>query len=319
MITKELREKRANLNKQATGILDKAEEEKRELTTEEGNQFDALHVEIKQLKTKIERIEQQEETDKELRESQGIITAKLQSNEPQGPEGLTPEQEGRERVVAFRSWLVNGISGLTSEQREIMARRQSTLPLEARAMSAGIDTAGGYTVFDEFVAMIETALKDYSGIRNTRATILKTNSGNQINLPTSNDTNNSGSLVGENIDVGNASDISLGSKALHAYMFTSKPLRVSLQFLQDTDIANVEQWIADRLAERIARGLSPYFISGTGNNQPENRTKNGHKNNYYSCKNSQFAFLNVFHFSICFNYTVNIRRIFHICNTLDSF
>jgi HK97 family phage major capsid protein len=88
-------------------------------------------------------------------------------------------------------------------------------------------------------------------------------------MPTSDDTDNTGALVGENADVGTITDLSLGSKALHAYMFTSKPLRVSIQFLQDASITNVEGWIADRLAERISRGLAPYFITGTGNNQPE--------------------------------------------------
>ena len=266
-MTKELRAKRANLATQANAILERARVEKRDLTAEESTQFDTLHVDIARMKGEIDRIERQEELNKELRESQGTAAGAAATAETreQGQTN-TPEEQ---RSAAFRSWLVNGISGLTTEERGIMATRQASLTTEQRAMAAGVDTAGGYTVFDTFVAKIETALKAFSGVRNTRATIMRTNTGNQINMPTSDDTSNKGALVGENVDVGTITDPTLGSKALRAYMFTSKPLRVSLQFLQDTNMTGVENWIAGLLGERIGRALAPYYITGTGNNQPE--------------------------------------------------
>ncbi len=278
MTSKELREKRANLAEQAKAILNKAAEDKRDLTAEEEQQFDKIHADIDKVKADIDRIERQEELEAELRASRGTaagINAVAGAVDPET--GLPveqrtqddPEKEAEESREAFRNWLVGGMASLTPEQRMIMQKRQRELPPEARAMAAGIDTAGGYIVFDEQVARIETAMKAFSGIRNTRATILRTNSGNQINMPTCNDTDNTGALVGENTDVGTITDPTLGSKALHAYMFTSKPLRLSIQFLQDTSVANVESWIIERLAERISRGLAPYFITGTGNNQPE--------------------------------------------------
>lgn len=266
MTSKELREKRANLAEQAKALLTRAHDEKREMTAEETQQFDALHADIDNLRAQIDRIERQEDLDRELRESQGTAAGGKQ----QGTEGTrTADQEKEARSLAFRNWLVGGMNALTPEQREIMVARQASLTPEQRAMAAGIDTAGGYTVFDEFVAQIESALKAYSGVRNTRATVLRTSSGNQINMPTTNDTSNTGVLVGENVDVGTITDPTLGSKALRAYMFSSKPLRVSYQFLQDTNLANVEGWIAGLLGERIGRGVAPYYITGTGNNQPE--------------------------------------------------
>ena len=279
MTSKELREKRVALNEQAKELLKRASDENRDLSAEEIVQFDAIHADIDKMKEQIDRIERQEQLDLELRASQGTIAGHKALEGAVDPETGLPlttrskeedlNKESEECRTAFRSWLVNGMAGITPEQRAIMAKRQSALPQEARAMAAGIDTSGGYIVFDEFAARIEAAMKMFSGIRNTRATVLRTNSGVQMNMPTSDDTSNSGMLVGENTDVGAAADITLGSKALNSYMFTSKALRVSIQFLQDTSIANTEGWIADRLAERIARGLAPYLISGTGNNQPE--------------------------------------------------
>lgn len=277
---KKLIDKRLNLNEQAKAILQKAEDEGREaLSAEEKRQFDALHNEMDKLKVQIDDIKKQEESDLSLRASQGAVAGiQAVAGAVDPATGLPIEQRGSqedpEKVKeecrqAFRSWLINGMAGITPEQRAIMQKRQQALPQEARAMAAGIDTAGGYVVFDDNVARIETAMKMFSGIRNTRATVLRTNSGNQINMPTCDDTSNTGALVGENTDVGIATDLTLGSKALHAYMFTSRPLRVSLQFLQDSSITDAESWIFERLAERVSRGLAPYFISGTGNNQPE--------------------------------------------------
>lgn len=275
MNSKELREKRANLAEQAKAILDAASVAKRDLTAEESGQFDRLHADIDQLKTQIDQVERQELLELELAASLGTRAGGKQTGPPQEagaiPDGTQANSEERriKECTIFRNWLVHGMTGLTPEERAVMAERQTVLTPEQRAMAAGVDSVGGYIVFDEFVARIETALKMFSGIRNTRATILRTNSGNQINMPTSDDTNNAGVLVGENTDIGTAADITLGSKALRAYTFTSRPLRVSVQFLQDTSIANAEAWIADRLAERVARGLATYFISGTGTNQPE--------------------------------------------------
>ena len=54
---KELREKRANLAKQAQELLDRATAEKRELNAEESVSFDKFHGEIESLRGQVERIE----------------------------------------------------------------------------------------------------------------------------------------------------------------------------------------------------------------------------------------------------------------------
>ncbi len=262
-MTKELREKRANLANQARELLDKASAEKRDLTAEESTQFDKIHTDIDELKRQIDRTEQQQELEAELSRSQGTVAGPAATAEP---ESGTDTAEARSK--ACRNWIMHGIAGLSPEEREIMAAQRHDLPAEARAMAAGIDTAGGYTVADDFVARIETAMKAFAGVRNTRATIVRTAGGNEMPMPTSDDTNNKGERVGENKAVG-TQDITMGSKSLRAYMYSSKLLRVSIQFLQDTSISNIEGWLAERLGERIGRKTAEEFITGTGNNMPE--------------------------------------------------
>lgn len=266
MNSKELREKRANLWSRAQEIFDKAKEEKRELTAEENTNVDKLHNDMRSLKEQIDRIERQEELDQELRASQGTLAGEKQSGEAR-----TAEQEAEEWRAAFGEWVRHGMAALTPEQRKIIIRHKTDikeLPAEARALAAGVDTAGGYTVFDAFARRIETGMKAYSGIRNTRATIVRTTSGNDMQMPTSDDTSNKGARLGENKQV-SEQDVNFGSKTLRAYMYTSKLIRVSIQFLQDTDIAGIEGWLSDRMAERIGRITGEEFINGTGNNMPE--------------------------------------------------
>ncbi len=262
MTIKELRERRANLISQAGEILKKAEEAKRDLTAEENTNWEKCHADADKLKEQYERMEKQEDAEKEARASQGTAAGGKQG------EQKSAEQETEENRKAYGEWLRFGMAGLTPEQRAIMASRQTSLPAEARAQAIGVDTAGGYTADEYFVKKIETAMLPYAGIRNTRATIIKTASGNDMNMPTSNDTSNSGARLNENSQV-TEQDIVFGSKTLRAYMYTSKMVRVSLQFLQDTDIAGIESWLAERLGERVGRITGLEFITGTGNNMPE--------------------------------------------------
>ena len=261
---REYREERARLVKQAQDIIDNADEEKRDLSVEEDKQFDKLHDEAASLLRKAERLEKQERASADLDIPQGHVGV-------QTAEESTEEVDDEElRQRAWRNWAVYGMAGLDAEERQVMASRQANVSreMQKRAQSVGVDTAGGYTVFDDFAARIETALKAYSGVRQTRATILRTASGNDFNMPTSDDTSNKGELLSENTQVGEQ-DVVFGSKTLRAYMFSSKLVKASIQFLQDTDISNIEGWLADRLGERIGRALADYYIEGTGNNQPE--------------------------------------------------
>lgn len=256
MGSKELREKRANLVHQAQALLDAADEEKRDLTSEESQQFDALHKEADELKGKIDQREKHERAQAELNTPIPTV-AGGKPQDRNAPED--PEERKAKESEAFYRWAVYGMRGLNPEQRSIM---------EQRAQSVGVDTEGGYTVPDGFVPRIETALKAFAGLRNTRATILSTQSGETINMPTSDDTSNSGELLHENTQVA-SQDVTFGSKALRAYMFSSKLVRVSIQFLQDVGVNNIEGWLADRLGERIGRATASYNLTGTGSNQPE--------------------------------------------------
>ena len=280
MDSKEMRQKRANLAEQARAILDKAAEEKRDLTAEETQQFDKLHGDIDRMKGEIDRIERQEELDRELRESQGALAGANALDGATDPETglpadnrasgklLTPEEiRAQQQASAFRSWLQRGMAGLTMEQRQVMTESRTDLTPEQRAQAAGIDTAGGYTCPPEFVTRVESALKAFAGIRQTRATILRTSTGNDIPMPTSDDTSNKGERIGENKAV-SEKDIEFGAKVL-GRISTLREWSGRPWSFAGHAIANVEGWLTDRLGERIGRKFADDSINATGNNEPE--------------------------------------------------
>lgn len=257
MTAKELREKRANLINQAGELLKRADGESRNLTAEENTQWEKLHAEADQLKVQFERMERQADLEGELRTSAGrISTAQVSTAKP------TTEQY-RE---AFGNWMRFGMNGVSSEHRSMLAANRGNL--EERAAMTVPDSAGGYLVADELVKKIETAMLPYSGIRNTRATIIRTNGGNDLIMPTCNDTSNSGAILAE-ADAAAELDFVFGSKTLHAYTYTSKIIRASIEFLRDTAISGIEEWIAKQLGERIGRATGAHFITGDANSKPE--------------------------------------------------
>jgi len=261
---KELREKRANLASQAQAIIDLADKEKRELTAEETVTFDKFHTEIEELRGQVERLERHEAVEKEMNESRGTQAAKEdrrggQYEAADADPALVIARAARVAAEnrAFNSYLRHGIEGMAPEDRQIMA--------EKRAQSVGTNTAGGYTVAPAFYDQLETAMKAFGGMRQA-ATVIATDTGATMPMPTENDTGNVAVILGENTQV-SEQDVTFGVVNIGAFMYSSKSILVPLQLLQDTAF-DLNSYIGERLAERFGRGQNAHFTTGTGTTQP---------------------------------------------------
>lgn len=226
------------------------------LLAEEQRSYNERLDTVEQLTKDIEQAERELELEERMLEDQ----AKKASEETAGGD---PHQEAYRS--AFDAYLRNGLTGVTDEQRTMLMSNQQTI--EARAMGVGTDSAGGYTVPDEMMASVVDAMKQFNGIRRSRAEVITTQHGRDIPMPTGDDTGNVGELLGENTQAA-TQDITMGSKTLGAFMFSSKIIRVSYQLLQDTAV-DIEAYLRAKLGERIGRITSQYFTTGTGSAQPE--------------------------------------------------
>lgn len=232
----ELREKRKKLTEDAHVVLKRARDEKRELTEEERTQVDAMFVDVDQLKADIQRHEKIEEEQRWL--------ASLPPRET-NPPNSEPEK------LDLRSMI----------QRSSGSQFEHEVPLfrtEEQRSTAKSDVTG---VLDVQVAdAFEEALLYYGPMWQV-AEIIRTDTGNSLNLPTINDTGNTGTILAEAGTITTA-DPTFSSVVLGAYKTESKLVLVSNETLQDSAIP-LEPIIGRILGERIARGTNTMFTTKT--------------------------------------------------------
>lgn len=285
---KELREARARAHEEASGILTKAGNEKRELTVAEREKVDALHAAIATDKTEVDRLERQLENDRELNESTGRLAKNQRSS---GDEG---DEDPAAKSTPFDVFVREGVSGLTPEQRQalkftrkgnqqaieisaaMLARAKGGLVNEqalrdgnrgeVRAQSALTDAGGAYTIPEGFYNQLIEAQKQFGAVSNSRAFKFTTASGNDLPIPTVNGADDTGELISENTEVDELDEV-FSVVILKGYKFTSKLVRVPYELLQDSAF-DIASWLGSRLGTRLQRAKESYLTTGTGSSQP---------------------------------------------------
>lgn len=252
----ELRAKRANLWEQAKAIHETANG--RTLTAEERTQWDTINAEIDTLKAEIDREERLLTVGADLAATTGTRVANRPTDGP-GPDRAAYR-------AAFWSWLRHGAADMEPEQRQLLRNRAVTIPTEARALGVASGAAGGYAVADEDMGALVDAMKFFGGMRQSRATVITTDTGADLPIPTTDDTGNTGAIVSENTQLAEQ-DITFAQAVLHSYLYTSKIVRVSYQLLQDSSFP-LETWLMRKLGQRIGRATNAHFTTGTGSGQP---------------------------------------------------
>jgi HK97 family phage major capsid protein len=265
---KQLREERAALHVQAQGLLTKAETEKRSLTADESAQFDRIHADIDAKRAELDCIEKQNSLDSELRGA------------PR-PETCTEATEG-DNHLALRAWCMTGVekgaseaereaahrSGLNVNKRSLSIKLSNSAPKnlgEARALSHTTGSAGEYTIPQSFRTTLEVAMLQYGNVRQ-EATLLRTEAGNPLPMPTVNDTANIGEIVGENT-AADPQDTTFGQVTLGAYKYSSKVVLVPTELLQDNAV-DLPAYLGNALGVRIGRKQNLDCTTGTGSSQP---------------------------------------------------
>lgn len=286
MNLQELREKKNKLTSDAKAILEAAGADKRlTMNADEESRFDKLMGEADSVSANIKRVEQLDALEASLGESAG------RRSEPTQPtsRAVVNRDQPADRAEGLRSWLLAGSDAeRTPEMREAASRcgfnldsrnitmklartplkslkREDVAAWEQRAQSVGLGSGGGYTVPDETMRALEVSLLTFGGVRQA-ATVIRTDSGAALPIPTSDDTTNKGAILSEN-SAASAQDVAFGQLVLDAYKYSSKYVLVSVEFLQDSSI-NVAEFIGTALGTRIGRIQNDHFTTGTGSSQP---------------------------------------------------
>jgi HK97 family phage major capsid protein len=255
MTTKALREKRANIWSQAQEFAERAKAGET-LSAEDSAAWERALADVDALKVQIDNLERTAALDTEFR----AIDEQTTTVDARGREGTAADGEYRE---AFTQYLRFGLSELAPEQRQLLrANFQGQ-----RAQGVGTGAGGGYTVPQGFWAKVTETMKYYGGVLAAGAEVINTDNGIDLPWPTNDDTSNTGALLAENTQI-IEQDLSFGQKELGGYMYTSKLIRASLQFLQDAGI-DPEAFIGRKAGERLGRIYNNHQTTGTGSSQPQ--------------------------------------------------
>lgn len=164
-------------------------------------------------------------------------------------------------------------------QHNMRMMRGADLSLrEARAaMGVSVDTLGGYTVPEGFVANLEMALRAFGGVRNV-ANVIRTETAQPLPWPTLADATpgssdpvyggsllNVGELLGENVPTSlQGTPPAMGAVIFGAQKFSSKLFQISSELLRDSAF-NLASVIGELAGERLARIIAQRCTTGKGN------------------------------------------------------
>jgi HK97 family phage major capsid protein len=294
MNLQELRDRKGQLAQQAHDILTKAQTEGRfELRSDEETNWDALHADIDKITAQIGRFEKQDAlsvSDGRRSEPNPIETRRQTTDDTR-----VANPSNTERALGLKHWLLAGSDRETTTEMRAQAGRVGLnldsqrlnlrLPQQAlRSLRADDLTAwkeackeertaigttsgsvGGYTVPDETMRALEVSMLAFGGMREV-ATVIRTDSGADLPIPTSDDTSNKGVILAENVAAAEQG-ISFGQLVLNSFKYSSKYVLVSVEFLQDSSI-NVAEFIGRALGERIGRITNDHFTTGDASSKP---------------------------------------------------
>ncbi|MFT6772462.1 MAG: HK97 family phage major capsid protein [Paracoccaceae bacterium] len=229
--------------------------------------FDAMMEEHDALTARAERAERIEAAERRLREAPD-------PRRPIAPEGRAPasgDAPGLGYRAAFHAMLAarGDVHAMPPEARAALARGVAA-DAEFRTQVGSSDAAGGYTVPEELQSTLIRAMAVwgpmYDGAFTTEIT---TAGGGALPMPTIDDTTSTAEPGTEGADLTDdgGKDVSFGRKVLEAYDYNTEFVRWSWQLGADS-ILNMEQLLADLLAERLARIANAKLTIGTGSGEP---------------------------------------------------
>lgn len=262
MTIAQMRESRNKLVADARAIQDKADADKRVLTADELANQRKLIDEAKDLSERINMAADLEDAEAGTGAPESQRAAR----------GKGKAEEGKTAYVrAFTSYVRNGWNMMSGDdQRALQTGFQQFSESEQRAQSTLSGAAGGFDVAPDtsFYGKIVEAKKFFGWADAAGVTVINSSTGADLPIPTMDDTSNSGTLVEEEGSHASGTDVALGQKILHAYLLSSKIVKVSWQLLQDAENP-WEALLARVFGTRLGRARATYLTTGTGVSQPQ--------------------------------------------------
>lgn len=177
-----------------------------------------------------------------------------------GEEGETDLESYRLYRGVLSKYLRYGLTHLTPEENQALVMGR----VSAKALSVGIEADGGYWVTPQISDRVIQRQFDTSPLR-TIANVVTIGS-DAIEFPTDSNDLISGGWVGESDARGETATPEIGIKRIPVHEQFANP-RATQKLLDDAAFP-VEQWLADKIADKFIREENAAFVSGNGVSKP---------------------------------------------------
>lgn len=260
-LLKQLIEERARAWEQAKAILDTASDETRDLSSEEQEQWARASADLDTLDERITdltaRMEREAVADEAMERAERFVRPDV---DPEPVREDTIEQR-------FAAWArsEDGPRGFEIPVSGIQVARSGTGLWSVRDLAVGTGSAGGDTTPTSFRAQLYEHLIANSGIRQTRAEIITTASGEALVLPKTTAHTSAGTIVAEGAAI-NEADPTFGQGTLNAYKYP-KLVQVSSELIQDTGV-DLIGYLARSFGQALANGSGADMVTGNGSSKP---------------------------------------------------
>lgn len=254
-----LHEERAHLLAEARSLNAKSEEEKRDLTAEEQQEFDRLMTELEATEARAARAETLYYKDQQIEKDLHAPLEMRVGLEDEAPASLSEWRSNRldERFVdtpEYRSAIYKYLGARSVADVDVE---------EHRVLSKATNAAGGFTVPTGFEnRLIES--RRFLGSFETLSTVMVTDSGESILIPAVT-AYGAAAWTSENAAF-SPSDDTFAQYTVAAYKATSKVI-VSEELLQDAAF-DLEAYLARQFAFRFRTLQETAYINGDGSAKP---------------------------------------------------
>lgn len=242
-LIKRLHEERTNAWEQAKALLDAAEAEGRDLTAEENQTYDTINERMGAIDERVTKLREDEERAKASEDAFAALLATPQQRQaPKEDDGLRAFLKGETRAFEVKP---DG-------------------PVDFRDLTKGTATAGGNTVPTSFYNQLIAHMIEVSGLLQAGPTILRTDSGENIDVPTTT-AHSTGALVTEGSAIGE-SDPAFTKRTLGAYKY-GVLIQVSTELLTDTGV-DLTGYLSMEAGRAIGNALGADLVTGNGSSKP---------------------------------------------------
>lgn len=239
---RELRAERAKLVEQAQADVDANPQG---FDADEQQRWDKRMSDIDSLEKRYQAIEARYAAKAELAEKLAQEQEARDDRKEFGAKREDAEEIRHNISKAFRSWAQGEMS--SAEFRAIQGQTKGTA------------AQGGNVVPTDFLAEVQTHLKAYGGVRDV-ARIITTANGQNLPIPTSDDTGNTAKLVSEATAPSTTTRVPFGQVTMEAARYQSGPIKVSMELLQDSAI-DIESYISEAMGTRFGRITNAHYTT----------------------------------------------------------